>query len=40
MRVKNTHRGILMWQALGNGYGFPVPNEIRDLLIGDDKSLF
>jgi len=32
--------GNLMWQTLGSGYGFPVPNEIRDLLIGDDTSLF
>jgi len=28
--------GNLMWQAPGQGYGFPVPNNIRDLLMGND----
>jgi len=33
------HRsGNLMWQEAGKGYGFPVPNGIRDLLVGDDKK--
>jgi hypothetical protein len=31
--------GNLMWQVPGQGYGFPVTNNIRDLLIGDDKFL-
>jgi hypothetical protein len=30
--------GNLMWEAPGKGYGFPVPNSIRDLLVGDDKA--
>ena len=30
--------GNLMWQAPGQGYGFPVANSIRDLLVGDDKQ--
>jgi hypothetical protein len=30
--------GKLEWFALGQGYGFPVPNGIRDLLVGDDKK--
>jgi hypothetical protein len=29
--------GQLAWLAPGRGYGFPVPNNIRDLLIGDDQ---
>ena len=28
--------GRLTWLREGAGYGFPVPNNIRDLLIGDD----
>jgi len=28
--------GRLMWDQPGRGYGFPVPGNIRDLLIGDD----
>jgi hypothetical protein len=28
--------GKLMWEAPGRGYGFPVPHNARDLLIGDD----
>ena len=31
--------GNLMWLEPGRGYGFPVTNNIRDLLIGDDKTL-
>lgn len=31
--------GKLMWLEPGNGYGFPVTNNLRDLLIGDDKRL-
>jgi hypothetical protein len=30
--------GNLTWQAPGQGYGFPVPNTIRDLLVGEDKK--
>jgi len=30
--------GNLMWEAPGQGYGFPVPNNIRDLLVGEDKK--
>jgi hypothetical protein len=33
------HRsGELVWQAPRQGYGFPVPNTIRDLLIGQDRE--
>jgi hypothetical protein len=28
--------GRLSWLMLGAGYGFPVPNTIRDLLVGED----
>ena len=30
--------GKLGWLAPGHGFGFPVPNTIRDLLVGDDKK--
>jgi Domain of unknown function (DUF6968) len=30
--------GRLSWLAPGFGYGFPVPNNIRDLLVGEDKK--
>lgn len=30
--------GKLEWLEAGKGYGFPVPNGIRDLLVGDDKK--
>jgi hypothetical protein len=29
--------GKLEWLEPGQGYGFPVPNGIRDMLVGDDK---
>lgn len=29
--------GILSWEKPGQGYGFPVPKNGRDLLIGEDK---
>ena len=32
--------GHLKWLETGRGYGFPVPNGIRDLLVGDDKKFF
>ena len=31
--------GNLVWFEPGKGYGFPVSSTIRDLLIGDDKTL-
>ncbi len=31
--------GKLMWLKPGKGYGFPVTNNLRDLLIGDDREL-
>ncbi len=30
--------GNLTWEEPGRGYGFPVPGNIRDLLIGDDAK--
>jgi hypothetical protein len=30
--------GRLMFDEPGQGYGFPVPNSLRDLLIGDDRK--
>lgn len=30
--------GTLIWLEPGKGYGFPVPNNLRDMLIGDDKK--
>ncbi len=30
--------GRLEWLESGRGYGFPVPDNIRDLLVGDDKK--
>jgi hypothetical protein len=30
--------GRLSWAEKWIGYGFPVPNNIRDLLVGDDKE--
>ncbi len=31
------HRsGRLVWDKAGNGYGFPVPKNIRHMLVGDD----
>jgi len=29
--------GALFFEAPGRGYGFPVPANIRDMLIGDDR---
>lgn len=31
-------QGRLFWETPGIGYGFPVTQNIRDLLIGDDKK--
>ena len=34
------HReGIVIWENDGGGYGFPVPSNIKDLLIGDDVNI-
>jgi hypothetical protein len=30
--------GHLRWLEAGQGYGFPVPNSLRDLLVGDDMT--
>jgi len=30
--------GKLFSEAPGRGYGFPVPNTLRDLLVGDDAT--
>jgi hypothetical protein len=30
----------LSWLGRDHGYGFPVANIIRDLLVGDDKKFF
>jgi hypothetical protein len=32
--------GRLVWDKPGNGYGFPLPPTLRDLLAGDDASYF
>jgi hypothetical protein len=32
--------GQLVWTESGMGYGFPVPQNIRDLLVGHDASYF
>ena len=32
--------GRLVWLQPGDGYGFPVPNTIRDMLIGEDRIFF
>jgi hypothetical protein len=37
--TSDQHRsGALMWLSPTCGYGFPVPQGIRDLLAGDDKK--
>jgi hypothetical protein len=30
--------GWLMWHKPGGGYGFPLPQNLRSLLIGDDAQ--
>lgn len=35
---KHHEAGRLIWLEPGRGYGFPVPNSIRDLLVGDDAA--
>ena len=29
----------LAWSAAGSGYGFPVPSNARDLLVGEDLNI-
>jgi hypothetical protein len=37
--ASNSHKsGELVWEKQGSGYGFPVSNIIRDLLVGDDAK--
>jgi hypothetical protein len=31
--------GKLAWLEPGNGYGFPITKNLRDLLVGEDKKL-
>ena len=31
---------LLRWEKPSQGYGFPVPNSLRDLLDGDDARFF
>ncbi len=39
--TSNHHRsGWLYWEQPGQGYGFPVPSAIRDLLVGEDARLY
>ncbi len=38
--TSNYHRaGQLRYKALSGGYGFPVPSNCRNLLVGDDRDL-
>jgi hypothetical protein len=37
---KHHETGQLVWLAPGRGYGFPISNNIRDLLVGDDRAFF
>jgi hypothetical protein len=30
--------GCLYFEKQGSGYGFPVPKNARDMLIGDDRT--
>jgi hypothetical protein len=32
--------GRLMWLEPGQGYGFPVTKNLRDLLVGQDRQLY
>jgi hypothetical protein len=32
--------GTLLWLKAGDGYGFPVTNDLRDMLVGSDKKFF
>jgi hypothetical protein len=35
---KEHKSGRLFWEKKWTGYGFPVPNNIRDMLVGNDKK--
>jgi hypothetical protein len=39
-RSDHHQSGALMWDEPGQGYGFPVPTGIRDVLVGYDKDYF
>jgi hypothetical protein len=32
--------GALVWEKPADGYGFPVPDGLKDMLIGSDKADF
>jgi hypothetical protein len=32
--------GQIEWTGQGGGYGFPLPRNARDLLIGNDKTVY
>jgi hypothetical protein len=37
----NEHaEGRLRWETKGAGYGFPVPKNLKNMLVGDDKVFF
>ena len=37
--TSNEHAdGLLRWEKAGHGYGFPVPKNLRPLLVGSDKE--
>ena len=39
--MSDSHRnGELSWDTPGSGYGFPLPANGRELLIGDDRKFF
>lgn len=39
LNTSDQHKsGALAWLSPGHGYGFPVPQSIRDLLVGDDSK--
>lgn len=37
---KEHKAGELFWEEPGNGYGFPLPKNARDMLRGDDRTFF
>ncbi|MEH3062148.1 MAG: hypothetical protein PGN33_05005 [Methylobacterium radiotolerans] len=39
LHVSAAHKaGVLTWESPGDGYGFPISKNGRDLLIGADKT--
>ena len=39
LNTSDQHKsGALTWLSPGHGYGFPGPQNIRDLLVGDDSK--